>query len=67
VEQFLQPGAKDTKNQIIKWFLVLTGLGLGLTIISMTLPLGIHSMAIMSFSIALSFLGYYVFTKRTEK
>jgi len=66
VEQFLQPGPKDTRSQIIKWFMILVGLGVGLTIISMTLPLGIHSMAIMSFSIALSFLGYYFFTRKSK-
>ena len=66
VEQFLQPGPKDTRSQIIKWFMILAGLGVGLTIISMTLPLGIHSMAIMSFSIALSFLGYYFFTRKSK-
>jgi hypothetical protein len=64
VEQFLQPGPKDTRNQIVKWFMLLAGLGIGLTVISMTLPLGIHSMAIMSFSIALGFLGYYFFTRK---
>ncbi len=67
VEQFLQPSVKETKNQIIKWFLLLTGFGLGLSIISMTLPLGIHSMAIMSFSIALSFLCYYLFTRNSTQ
>lgn len=66
VEQFLQPGTGDTKSQIIKWFMLLAAFGLGLTVISMTLPLGIHSMAIMSFSIALGFLGYYFFTRRSR-
>ena len=66
VEQFLQPGTRDTRSQILKWFMLLTGLGLGLTLISLTLPLGIHSMAIMSFSIALGFLGYYFFTRKTQ-
>lgn len=66
VEQFLQPTAGDTRSQIFKWFMLLTGFGLGLTLISMTLPLGIHSMAIMSFSIALGFLGYYFFTRKSQ-
>jgi hypothetical protein len=31
------------------------------------LPLGIHSLAIMFFSTAASFLGYYFFIKKTQK
>ncbi len=67
VEQFLQPDSKDVKGQAMKSFLLLSGIGAGLTIINFFLPLGIHSIAIMSFSIALSFLGYYYFLKRSEK
>lgn len=67
VEQFLQPGNQDSKSQSIKWFLILSGIGAGLTTINFFLPIGIHSIAIMSFSIALSFLGYYYFLKRSEK
>ena len=67
VEQFLQPDGKDVKGQAMKSFLLLSGIGVGLTIINFFLPIGIHSIAIMSFSIALSFLGYYYFLKRSEK
>ena len=67
VEQLLQPDGKDVKGQAMKSFLLLSGIGLGLTIINFFLPIGIHSIAIMSFSIALSFLGYYYFLKHSEK
>jgi len=67
VEQLLQPDGKDVKGQAMKSFLLLSGIGLGLTIINFFLPIGIHSIAIMSFSISLSFLGYYYFLKRSEK
>ena len=67
VEQLLQPDGKDVKGEAMKSFLLLTGIGLGLTIISFFRPIGIHSIAIMSFSIGLSFLGYYYFLKRSEK
>src|SRR6266700_5414195 len=40
----------------VKWFAILTGIGVGLTVIYYTQPLGLHSLAIMAFSIALSFL-----------
>jgi hypothetical protein len=67
VEQFLQPTRTDGKSIAIKWFLVLTSIGIGLFIIDATLPLGIHSVAIMAFSIALSFLGYFMYIRRSDK
>jgi hypothetical protein len=67
VEKYLQPTNTDSKSTAIKWFIVLACIGVGLTIINLTLPLGIHSIAIMAFSIALSFLGYFFYVKRSEK
>jgi hypothetical protein len=59
--------ARENKNANIKWFSILAGIGIGLTGVNYTQPLGFHSLAIMAFSISLSFLGYYFFTKNTEK
>jgi hypothetical protein len=42
-------------------------LGAGLMIVNYTQPLGIHSLAIMAFSISLSFLGYYFFIRQAGK
>ncbi len=67
VAQLLQPEKKDSKAQAMKWFLILLAIGLGLAIVKYTLPIGIHSVSIMSISIALSFLGYYYFIKQSEK
>ena len=58
---------EDDRQANIKWFAILAGIGLGLTGVNYTQPLGFHSLAIMAFSISLSFLGYYFFTKNTEK
>ena len=66
VEQFLQPQNRDAKTQAIKAFLILAGIGVGLTAINLTIPMGIHSFAIMAFSIALSFLGYFFYIRRSE-
>lgn len=63
----LQPNTKEDGSVNFKWFSILAGMGAGLTIVNYTLPLGIHSLAIMSFSIAASFLGYHYFLKRSEK
>ncbi|MEP7107177.1 MAG: hypothetical protein ABI760_04330 [Ferruginibacter sp.] len=63
----LQTNPKVDRNSNIKWFAILTGLGIGLTIINYTLPLGFHSLAIMAFCIATGFLGYYLFARHSEK
>ena len=57
----------ENKNANIKWFAILAGIGIGLTGVNYTQPLGFHSLAIMAFSISLSFLGYYFFTRKIEK
>ena len=67
VEQILQPKQTDAKTQALKWFLVLTGIGLGIGLASATRPFGIHSIAIITVCLALSFLGYFAYLKRIEK
>ena len=57
----------DRGNVNIRWFSILAGLGTALAIIKYTEPLGIHSLAIMAFCIAGSFLGYYFFSKSAAK
>jgi hypothetical protein len=63
----LQPSTREDRSINFKWFSILAGIGGGLTIVNYTLPLGIHSLAIMSFSIAASFLAYHYFLKHAEK
>ncbi|MFI5163469.1 MAG: hypothetical protein ACHQHN_19475 [Sphingobacteriales bacterium] len=67
VSQLLQPAINDNKNITVKWFALLTGLGTGLSFVDYYQPLGIHSLAIMCFSLAASFLGYYLFISRKKK
>ena len=67
VEHFLQNNESDPKGRAIKWFLILSGIGAGLTIITFFLPVGIHSIAIMVFSIAFSFLAYFYYLKQSGK
>jgi drug/metabolite transporter (DMT)-like permease len=67
VSSILQANPKEDRNINVKWFAILAGLGTALTIINYTQPLGIHSLAIMAFCTAASFLGYYFFIRQTDK
>src|SRR6218665_1726393 len=67
VASVLKTNPKEDLNGNIKWFAILAGLGVALTAIHYTQPLGIHSLAIMAFCIAGSFLGYFLFMKNTDK
>ena len=58
---------EDNRYANVKWFAILAGIGLGFTGVNYTQPLGFHSLAIMAFSISLSFLGYYLFMRNAEK
>jgi hypothetical protein len=63
----LETKNSENKNINFKWFAILAGVGIGLAIANYTRPLGLHSLAIISFSISLSFLAYYLFVRQTEK
>lgn len=67
VNQLLQPLKKESKLEPLKWFSILAGIGLGLALIGAFQPLGIHSLAIMAFSLAAGFLAYYFFSKKAEQ
>jgi len=58
---------EESKYANFKWFVILAGTGIGLSGAELSRPLGIHSLAIMAFSISLSFLGYYFFTRNSAK
>lgn len=67
ISQLLQPAIKDNSQATIKWIAILTGVGLGLSLVAAFQPLGIHSLAIMSFSLAASFLAYYFFINHKSR
>ena len=66
VSSIFRTNPKEDLNLNVKWFAILAGLGIALTAIHYTMPLGIHSLAIMAFCIAGSFLGYFFFLKQSE-
>jgi len=63
----LEARTADDRNANVKWFAILAGLGIGLLGVNYTQPLGFHSLAIMAFSISISFLGYYLFIRNAGK
>lgn len=67
VTQLLQPVNRDSRNTTIKWICIFAGVGLGLSLIDFFQPLGIHSIAIMSFCLAAGFLAYFFLTRNAEK
>lgn len=63
----LSTNKKDDKLQTLKWFCLLAATGVGLMMVYYTLPLDVHSFAIMCFSISLGYLGYYFIMKQSQK
>ena len=63
----LEKSATDKKEDSIKWAFLLLGLSGGLIVTYYTMPLDIHSLAIIAFSIGVSFLSYYFFLKHSKQ
>ena len=57
---------RENREYAVKWCLLLVGTGIGLTVIS-TFTFGWLSVAVLAFSIALSFLAYHYYLKRKGK
>jgi hypothetical protein len=66
VRQLLQPDTNKNKNVYLLWFCMLAGIGAGLTLVSLIRPFGLHSLAILAFSMAAGFGAYYYFTREKE-
>jgi len=64
--QFLRPDVKDVKKQTMKWFIIFLCIGAGFLFIDATQPIGLHSIAILCFCIALGYLAYYLFVRKME-
>ena len=67
VVERLLPGPQDEQNKVMKWVALLLSSGVGLTLCSWSLPLGIHSVIILLFSTAFGFLAYYFFLRLQAK
>ncbi len=63
-EQLLQPDGDETKNQAIKFFLILFNAAIGFFLIGYFEPTLMITLAIMSLCLALSFLAYFIYIKQ---
>jgi hypothetical protein len=66
VRELLQPDKKENKNYILQWFFIMVAIGISFLLLMLTSPFGLHSLAIIAFSIAAGFGAYYYFTKNNE-
>ena len=53
----------ERQNEVIKLAILFCGLGAGLTMVYLTAPVHIHSLAIMAFSLGLSYLAYFFYLR----
>jgi hypothetical protein len=60
----LEKGVADKKDDSIKWAFLLLGLSGGLTVSYYTMPLDLHSLAIIAFSLGLSYLAYFFYLRK---
>ncbi len=58
---------KDQNSDIIKLAILFCGIGAGLIITYLTSPINIHSLAIMAFSIGLSYFAYFFYLQKQDK
>lgn len=67
VRELLKPEIKENKKQILQWFFMLVAIGLGLLLVKIAAPFGLHSLAILAISIAAGFGAYYYFSRQRDK
>ena len=66
VDKLVQPEKKDKLNTVLQWFCTLTGIAVGFLIMTFAQPFGLHSLAIMAFSVAAGLGVYYIFSRRSK-
>jgi hypothetical protein len=64
VGQLVQPDKTNPVNTLLQWFCTLLGIAIGFTIMTFTRPFGLHSLAIMAFSVAAALGTYYLLIRR---
>jgi len=67
VNHLLVNKKRDNRKVILQWTCVLLSIGAGLSIINFARPFGLHSIAIMAFSLGGGLLAYYLISGRVNK
>lgn len=67
VTQLLQTNKKESRFNALKWAVILCSVGVGLLLVSLFQPFGVHSLVILTFCLAGAFLAYYFLLKKSEK
>ena len=63
----LSKNAHEKQNEAIKLAILFCGIGAGLTMTYLTAPINIHSLAIMAFSLGLSYLAYFFYLRSNNR
>ncbi|KQB99493.1 hypothetical protein [Pedobacter sp. Hv1] len=63
----LEKNGKNKYDDAMKLAIICFGIGTGLIITYYTMPLNIHSLAIMAFSVGASYLSYFFYLKNQQK
>ena len=66
VGQLVPADKTNSVNIVLQWFCTLLGIAIGFLIMTFTQPFGLHSLAIMAFSVAAGLGIYYLFTSRNK-
>jgi FtsH-binding integral membrane protein len=66
VAQLVPTDKKNPANNILQWFCTLMGIAIGFLVMTFTQPFGLHSLAIMAFSVAAGLGIYYLFTRQNK-
>jgi hypothetical protein len=67
ISRLLEEKKKDIRRDMLAWICVLLALGAGLAIVDATLPFGLHSVAILSISIGVGLLAFYLISGLRKK
>lgn len=54
----------EKKDEAVRLAIIFCGIGFGLFLIYLSAPIDIHSLAIMSFSLGISYLAYYFYLRK---
>lgn len=57
---------REKQNEVMKLAILFCGIGMGLLLTYLTAPIHIHSLAIMAFSLGLSYLAYFFYLRRSN-